>query len=185
MLTGIAPYALLDVPNPVSVALAGVGNHLRVLKLTVDVGAVLGLTSVVLVLLYGQSRILYAMSQDGLVPRVLGRLSAGSKTPSIAVLAGGVVAAVMAGLFPISMLGQLISIGTLCAFVFVCAAVLYLRIAHPELQRPFRTPFAPAVCLVGAAASAYLMAMLPGRTWGGFLLWSLLGIAVYMTRLNN
>jgi basic amino acid/polyamine antiporter, APA family len=181
VLTGIAPYASLDVPDPVSVALDRASSNLQLLKLAVDVGAVLGLTSVVLVLLYGQSRILYAMSQDNLVPAVLSRLSAGTKTPSIAVLGGGLIAMVMAGLFPIAMLGQLISIGTLCAFVFVCAAVLYLRIRHPELHRPFRTPFAPAVCLTGATTSAYLMAMLPGTTWSEFLLWSILGVVVYMT----
>lgn len=181
VLTGIAPYTKLDVPNPISAALANAGHHMQVLEFAVNVGAVLGLTSVVLALLYGQSRILYAMSQDGLVPAALSRLSGDAKTPTVALLSGGIVAMIAAGLLPISLLGQLISIGTLCAFVFVCLAVLYLRIAEPQLHRPFRTPFAPVVCFAGVAVSLYLMAVLPRITWIEFLLWSLVGFTVYLT----
>jgi basic amino acid/polyamine antiporter, APA family len=179
VLTGLAPYTLLGGPDPTSIALDHADSHLRFLKLSVEIGAVVGLSSVILMLLYGQSRILYAMSQDGLVPGIFGRIHPHSRVPSCAVWASGVTAVLAAGLFPIEVLGELISIGTLCAFTFVCGGVLYLRIIHPELRRPFRAPLAPAVCVAGMLTCGYLLASLPVATWRRFVVWTLIGMAIY------
>jgi basic amino acid/polyamine antiporter, APA family len=180
VLTGLAPYTALGVPNPASVALDYAGPRLYFLKLAVEVGAVVGLTSVVLVLLYGQSRVLYAMAQDGLVPAVFGRIGSRSHTPHIAVLGCGVAATLAAAFLPAELLGELISIGTLTAFMFVCAGVLVLRIRRPDLQRPFRTPFAPVVCSAGVLICGYLMAALPAATWLRFSCWTALGALIYL-----
>jgi APA family basic amino acid/polyamine antiporter len=180
VLTGLAPYSALAAPNPVSVALDYAGPPLHFLKIAVEVGVVVGLTSVVIALLYGQSRILYGMSQDGLVPRAFCKIRSRSNTPYASVLACGILAAAAAGLFPVEVLGELISIGTLCAFVFVCAAVLFLRVTRPELERPFRTPFAPLVCVAGVLICGYLMVGLPAATWLRFLAWLAIGMGIYL-----
>lgn len=180
VLTGLAPYYMLGVPNPVSAALDHAGTHLQALKLIVEIGAVVGLTSVVLVILFGQSRILYALARDGLIPAAFGRISASSGVPLTSVLTCGIVATLAAGLLPIEVLGELISIGTLTAFAFVCAAVLVLRITRPDIERPFRTPFAPLICTAGTVICIYLMSVLPGATWRRFAAWLLLGIAIYV-----
>lgn len=180
VLTGLAPYTSLGAPNPVSVALDHADPRLQFLKLAVEIGAVVGLTSVVLALLYGQSRIVYAMSQDGVVPAVLGRIGPRSHTPYAAVLACGAAATLAAAFLPAQVLGELISIGTLTAFVFVCAGVLVLRIKRPDLPRPFRTPFAPLVCSAGILICGYLMASLPWATWLRFLAWLAVGTVLYL-----
>lgn len=180
VLTGLAPYPALGAPNPASVALDYAGPRLYFLKLAVEVGAVVGLTSVVLMLLFGQSRILYAMSQDRVVPAVFGKIGARSRTPFAAVLGSGLAAAVIAGFFPVEVLGELVSIGTLMAFVFVCAGVLYLRIKRPDLERSFKVPFAPFVCSAGVLICGYLMVGLPAATWLRFLGWVAAGMLIYL-----
>src|SRR5262249_14807484 len=155
------------------------GPHLRFLKAGVEIGAIVGLTSVILALLYGQSRILYAMSQDGLVPAIFGRVHPRSRVPLHAVWASGLAAVLAAGVFPNEVLGELISIGTLSAFAFVCGGLLYLRVSHPDLQRPFRTPLAPVVSVAGMLACGYLLAGLPAATWTRFLVWTLVGMVIY------
>lgn len=180
VLTGLAPYRALAAPNPVSVALGYAGPQLYFLKLAVEIGAVVGLTSVVLVLLYAQSRVIYAMAQDRLLPRAFCRIDPATRSPSVAVVVCGVVAAIAAGLFSIDVLSELISMGTLCAFVFVCASVLYLRITRPALGRPFRVPLAPLVCGLGVAICGYLMLGMPAGTWWRFLAWLVIGAAIYL-----
>jgi basic amino acid/polyamine antiporter, APA family len=180
VLTGIAPYGLLGVPSPMSAALDHVGAPLHFLKVTTELGAVVGLTSVVLVLLYGQSRILYAMSRDGLVPPALGRIDARMRTPYVSILLSGAVALLAAGAFPLEVLSELISIGTLCAFIFVCGGVLYLRRVEPALRRPFRTPAATVVCTTGIVMCGYLLTGFPWATWWKFLSWMLLGACIYL-----
>lgn len=180
VLTGMAPYRALDAPDPVSIALSYAGPQLHFLKLAVEIGAVVGLTSVVLVLLYAQSRVIYAMAQDRLVPQAFCRVNPATRSPSVAVVVCGVVAAIAAGLFSIDVLSELISMGTLCAFVFVCAGVLYLRIARPALVRPFRVPAAPLVCGLGVAICGYLMLGLPAGTWWRFAAWLGVGAAIYL-----
>jgi APA family basic amino acid/polyamine antiporter len=178
VLTGLLPYTELNDAAPVAVA---VGAHagLRWLNALVIPGAILGLTSVVLVLILGQSRILLAMSNDGLLPKKIASIHPRHRTPHIATIITTTVAALMAGLFPIGLLAELVSIGTLLAFVMVCVSVLVLRHTRPDLHRPFRVPAPWFVCLAGAGSCGLLMASLPFDTWMRLIAWALLGVAVY------
>ena len=180
VLTGLAKYSILNVPNPASVALAQAGARLLPLKILVEVGVVLGLIAVVLVLLYGQSRILYALARDGLFPAAFRKIGVRSKGPYLAVIASGAGAGLLAGLLPIDVLGELVSIGTLFAFSMVCAAVLIMRIRKPDMIRPFRVPCAPFVCVAGILICVYLMLGLPARTWWNFLGWLVAGCLIYV-----
>jgi APA family basic amino acid/polyamine antiporter len=178
VMTGLVPYPQLDVPHPVDVAIAS-RPELHWLAVLVDIGAIAGLGSVVLVMLMGQPRIFFSMSRDGLLPAVLGRVHPRYKTPWIATLITGVVAAAVAGLFPIGLLGELVSIGTLFAFVVVCLGVLVLRWRHPELPRAFKTPLVPWVPVGGVLACGYLMWGLGFDTWIRLFAWMAIGLAIY------
>ncbi len=177
VLVGMAPYRELAVPNPISVAIARAG--VPFLAPFVEVGALMGLTSVMLVLLYGQSRILYAMGRDQLVPRVFARCNPVSHSPSTGLIVTGSIGAVAAGLLPLSILGEMISIGTLFAFIVVCGGVLVLRRRQPQLIRPFRVPAAGLVAPAGILVCGYMMVSLPGDTWLRFAVWMALGLALY------
>jgi APA family basic amino acid/polyamine antiporter len=182
VLTGLAPYHLLGTPNPVATALDHAGEQLGTLKTLVSAGALIGLTSVLMVLLYGQSRILFAMGVDGIAPTFFARLDPNSQTPATGILVCGATAALIAGLLPLSVLGELISIGTLAAFLFVCAGVLVLRYREPEVHRPFRTPWPHVTCLSGVVVCGYLMISLPAGTWWRFAAWMTLGCMYYWLR---
>lgn len=179
VMTGMVPYPQLDVAEPVYVALDAAGPGLAWLKYATTIGAIAGLASVVLVMLMGQPRIFYAMSRDGLLPPVFGRVHPIFKTPWLATLITGVLAAFFAGLFPIGILGHLVSIGTLFAFMIVCAGILVLRHRRPDLERPFRTPLVPFVPLGGIIVCGYLMYSLPADTWARLGLWMVLGLLIY------
>ncbi len=179
VLTGIAPYRILHVANPISAALAHAGNQLLFLKVAVEVAALVGLTSVMLMLLYGQSRILYAMAQDGLVPGKIGLIAPSSHAPQLAIVSGAAIAILAAGWLPMDVLAELISIGTLCAFIFVCIAVLVLRVRRPALRRPFSVPAVWAIAPAGVAICGYLIAGLPAGTWIRFGAWTILGLVIY------
>jgi APA family basic amino acid/polyamine antiporter len=179
VMTGLAHYTELNVPHPVFVAVDKAGPGLAWLKPIINIGAIAGLASVVLVMLMGQPRIFYAMSRDGLLPSVFGKIHPKFQTPYITTIVTGIVAAVVAGLFPIGLLGELVSIGTLFAFVIVCAGILVLRYKSPDIPRPFRTPFVPLVPILGILICGYLMAGLPRATWERLILWMLLGLAIY------
>jgi APA family basic amino acid/polyamine antiporter len=178
VMTGLVPFQTLDVAEPVYVAL-NAAPALNWLKVLATVGAVAGLASVVLVMLMGQPRIFYAMSRDGLLPEVFGKVHPKFKTPWLATIITGLTAAFFAGLFPIGILGHLVSIGTLFAFVIVCAGILVLRYRSPELVRPFRTPFVPFVPLGGIISCGYLMYSLPYDTWLRLAIWMALGLIIY------
>jgi len=179
VLTGLVPYRTLDVSDPISVALRGAGNSVDWLNDAVDVAAVVGLASTVLVTFYGQTRILMRMSSDGMLPAALGRVSARFKTPVTTTLLCGAIGAIVAGLVPISVLGDLVSIGTLLAFLIVCSGVLVLRHTHPDIPRPFRVPHVRIIAPLGIASALALMAMLPVETWLRLVVWLLIGLCIY------
>jgi len=179
VMTGLAPYKELNDPAPVLVALGYGGSGLSWLKIPIAIGSVAGLASVVLVMLMAQPRIFYSMSRDGLLPPLFGKVHPKFKTPHITSMITGVVAAVVAGLFPIGLLGELVSIGTLFAFVVVCFGVLVLRRTQPNLPRAFKTPLVPLVPVLGILSCLGLMLGLPFDTWMRLFVWLAIGLVIY------
>jgi basic amino acid/polyamine antiporter, APA family len=180
-MTGLAPYTALNVPHPVFVAIQNAGPQLAWLGFLVDVGAVIGLASVVLVLLLGQSRIFYAMAKDGLVPSLFGRIHPRFRTPWLGTIVTGIFAAVLSASVPLDILGELVSIGTLAAFVIVCVGILVLRVTEPDVRRPFRTPFVWVVAPLGIIMCGAMMYWLPIDTWIRLLVWTIIGLIIYGT----
>ena len=179
VMTGLAHYQDLNVPHPVFVAIQAAGPALTWLTYFINIGAILGLASVVLVMLMGQPRIFFSMSRDGLLPEVFGRVHPKFQTPYITTIVTGVVAAAVAGFFPIALLGELVSIGTLLAFVIVCFGVMILRYVRPNIPRPFRTPMVPLVPILGILICGYMMYTLPSDTWIRLLVWMAIGLLIY------
>jgi len=181
VMTGLAHYTELNVPHPVFVAIDKAGPALHWLTYFINIGAILGLASVVLVMLMGQPRIFFSMSRDGLLPATFGKVHRKFQTPYVTTIVTGVVAAVVAGLFPIALLGELVSIGTLLAFVIVCFGVMILRYTRPNIPRPFRTPMVPAVPILGILICGYMMYTLPPDTWLRLIVWMAIGLVIYFT----
>jgi basic amino acid/polyamine antiporter, APA family len=178
VVTGLVPFHQLNVPNPIFVAIAS-SPELSWLAIVVNVGAVLGLASAMMVTLYGQTRIFYQMSCDGFLPRSLGTVHRRYRTPVRCTWLVGALAAAIAALLPVDVLGQLVSIGTLFAFAIVCVGVLVLRRTAPDLTRRFRVPAIGVVAPLGAALCAGIMLSMPLSTWARFIAWLALGAAVY------
>jgi basic amino acid/polyamine antiporter, APA family len=145
----------------------------------ISVGAISGITSVLLVLLLGQPRILFAMSRDGLLPGFLSRVHARLKTPHLTTLTTGIIVAVAAAFTPINVSSELCSIGTLFAYMIVCAGVSVLRYTRPELKRPFRVPLFPWLPALGFLLCGYLMVSLPRTAWERFVIWLLIGLTIF------
>ena len=181
VLTGIVKYTELNVPDPIAVGINAAGPGLAWLRPIVKIGAIAGLSSVILVMLLGQPRIFYTMSKDGLLPPLFAKVHPKFHTPWIASILTGVVAMLIAGFFPIGLLGELVSIGTLLAFVIVCGGVLVLRYTDPNIPRPFRTPLVPWVPILGILFCAYLMISLPEDTWARLVVWMAIGLVIYFT----
>lgn len=179
VLTGIVNYKLLNVPDPIAVGVNAIGDSLLWLRPIIKIGAIAGLSSVILVMLMGQSRIFYSMACDGLLPEEFHKVHSKYKTPFFATLVTGFFAMIFAGLFPIGLLGELVSIGTLLAFMIVCLGVLVLHYKKPDLPRTFRTPFMPVTPILGALASLTVMSYLPLDTWLRLFIWMGFGVAIY------
>jgi len=177
LLTGIVPYSALNVADPVAVGIDATG--VRWGSILVKLGAIAGLGSVMLVMLLGQSRVFFSMSRDGLLPEWAGAVHPRFRTPWISSITVGLFVAIFASLVPIGILGELVSIGTLLAFVIVCAGVWILRVRRPELHRPFKTPLVPLVPILGIVISFALMASLPGDTWLRLIVWLAIGMVIY------
>lgn len=177
IMTGVVPYHKLNVADPVALVLNELG--MPGASALVSVGALAGITSVLLVLLLGQPRILFAMSRDGLLPPAFSRVHPRFQTPHVTTLATGLIVATASALTPIGVVAELCSIGTLCAFAIVSGGVLVLRFTRPEIPRPFRVPLFPLVPALGVVLCLYLMASLPLVTWLRFVGWLVLGLAVY------
>jgi APA family basic amino acid/polyamine antiporter len=177
VVTGIVPYARLDVPDPIAVGIDATG--LGWLRPLVKLGALLALSSVILVLLLAQPRILLTMGRDGLLSPLFARVHPRHRTPHVTTLLTGVAVAAMAGLFPIGPLSELVSLATLFIFAIVCVGIPVLRRRSPQLERPFRMPGVPWLPLLGAAFCVYLMLGLPLAAWIRLAVWMTLGLAIY------
>ncbi len=177
VLTGLVPYTELNVPDPIAKGADAVG--MGWFSWPIKIGAIAGLTTVMLVLLYGQSRIFYTMSKDGLLPPVFAKIHEKYDTPYLSQWMIGGCVALIGGLLPISLLGEMVSIGTLFAFILVCGAVIYLRRSESDAHRPFRVPGVPVVPILGILFCLALMAGLPLDTWIRLVVWMAIGLAIY------
>lgn len=179
VLTGIVSYKTLNVPDPVAVGVNAMGKGMFWLRPIVKIAAIAGLSSVILVMLMGQPRIFFSMSKDGLLPPVFSRVHPRFKTPYVSTIITGTVAMIISGIMPISILGELVSIGTLLAFIIVCMSVIILRKSKPDLQRPFRTPWVPLIPILGVVTCLAQMIALPLDTWLRLVIWMAIGLAIY------
>ena len=177
IMTGVVPYSHLGVADPVALVLNELG--MRWPSAIISIGAIAGITSVLLVLLLGQPRILFAMSRDGLLPPVLAKVHPRFKTPYVTTIATGAIVSLAAAFTPLDVSSALCSIGTLFAFLIVCAGVIALRYTRPEIHRPFRVRLFPFLPAAGIVLCAYLMVSLPRTAWERFIIWLAVGLVIY------
>jgi APA family basic amino acid/polyamine antiporter len=178
VLTGMVPYSTLDLKAPVASAFSGAGISWAVYPITI--AAVAGLTSVMLVMMLGQTRIFFGMAKDGLLPRgIFGSLHPKFKTPYKSTLLVGLIVSIVAAVTPINNISEMCSMGTLLAFSMVCLAVLILRKREPNLERPYKTPMVNIIAPLGVLFNIFLMTQVRIHTWYAFIIWGTLGVAVY------
>ncbi|WP_133128036.1 amino acid permease [Legionella nagasakiensis] len=185
LLTGIVHYSTLNVASPISHSLLMLGH--KTIAGMIGVGAIAGLTTVMLVLFYGLSRVFFAMSRDGLLPQFFSVINTRTRTPVRIIILCGLVMALTSALVPIGDLAELVNIGTLFAFIIVCSGVIILRYTRPELPRPFKTPLMPYIPILGILSCAYLIFNLPWFTMLRFIIWMIIGVVVYFafSRVNS
>lgn len=177
LLTGIVPYSELNVSSPVAFALTKIGYTWA--STLVATGVLAGLITVLLVLLYGLTRILFSMSRDGLISPVFSEINPDRQTPTKIILMCGAVVSIVAGFIPLGELAETVNIGTLASFVMVCVGVIVLRKRQPNLKRPFKNPGGPLIPALGILSCSALMTFLPAVTWMRFGIWILIGIVIY------
>jgi basic amino acid/polyamine antiporter, APA family len=189
VLTGIVPYDQLGVKNPVAFALNYINQDW--VAGFISLGAITGITTVLLVMMYGQTRLFYAISRDGLLPKVFSRVSKEKQVPFVNTWLTGLLVAFFAGVIPLNKLAELTNIGTLFAFITVSIGVLILRKTQPNLKRAFKVPMVPFIPLLAVAFCGYLVLQLPATTWISFVAWLLIGLVIYFlygrkhSTLNN
>ena len=181
VLTGIVSYTFLNVADPIAVGVDAMGKGLFWLRPIIKIAAIAGLSSVILVMMLGQPRIFYAMSKDGLLPPRFSKIHSKYKTPYFSTIITGSAACILAGILPIDILGELVSIGTLLAFAIVCIGIIILRYKRPDLKRPFKTPLVPLIPILGAAICMIQMYSLPFDTWLRLIIWMAIGMFIYFT----
>jgi APA family basic amino acid/polyamine antiporter len=179
IMTLLVPYASLNVPDPVAVVVDSFGAQWAWLAKTIKIGAIIGLTSVVLVLMYAQTRIFYTMARDGLLPKVFAKVHPKFRTPYVNTILVGLLTAIAAGFFDINVLGDMTSVGTLAAFAIVCLSVIYLRRSAPELPRGFKVPLYPITPILGILSCIYLITTVPPSVLMFFLWYMLGGVVLY------
>lgn len=180
-MTGIVNYKDLNVSAPIAIAIDKAGTNLLWLRPIIKIGAIAGLSSVVLVLLLGQTRFFFAIASDGLLWKSFGKTHSKFRTPHVTTIVTGCFASLLAGICPIGLLGELVSIGTLLAFVIVCIGIIIMRKTEPDAPRSFKTPWVPFVPILGALICFMQMASLPGDTRFRLILWMGIGFLIYFT----
>ena len=179
VLTGVVKYTLLNVPDPISIALQVMGSHLFWLKFLVKIAILAGLATVVLVQMIGQTRVLLAASQDGLLPSAFGKLHQKKRSPIFSIIVTILATTLIAGFFSVDILGSLVSMSTLFIFKIVCLGVLILRYTNPEFHRPFKVPFVPIIPIIGILVCLSQMCFLPLLTWIQMISWFAIGLFIY------
>ncbi len=185
VLTGIMHYPELNISSPVATSLMKLGYHFA--AEIVALGAIAGLTTAILAMYYGFTRIYLAMARDGLLPNLFVKIHPASRSPRQLVWFIGGIMAIVAGFFPINQIANIVNIGTLAAFVAVCGSVIVLRYTKPDMPRPFKTPLSPLVPIIGIILCLYLMSSLPRVTWLSFMIWTVIGLFIYFSysRFNS
>jgi len=183
LLTGVVHYTDLNVSSPVAHALSLLGYKWA--SALIATGVIAGLTTVMLVLYYGLTRIIFAMSRDGLLSPFFNVVNPNTQTPVRVIVICGIIISIIAGFIPLGDLAELVNIGTLAAFVMVCLGVIVLRISKPDMPRPFKAPFGALFPSLGMLSCGALMAFLPSITWLRFVVWLVIGLIVYFTYSMN